>query len=156
MKQLLIESYDQEGQRRYTLLQKTKYRPLVEEFQNKGVQRLRWLDGEKTPLELFGGEALAGVKTPGPVWRINSQQGNTRDNFRVRLGCHFTHCQGTFDKDTSGNSCSHEIAGLGLTDDCYKKSPGRFRSAGIRQFNNRNSLPEALGQYSGRVNVYGR
>lgn len=32
VKQLLLESYDGDNNRRYSLLQKSKYRPLVEEF----------------------------------------------------------------------------------------------------------------------------
>ncbi len=117
---------------------------------------MKVLDGCRTPLELFGGVKLQDVKVLDGLWRVNSQQTTSDSNIRVRLGCHFVHAQGPWDADRLGLPCSHEVAGLGLMDNYYKNSKGRFRSAGIRQFNNRNSLPDQMGQLSAQVNIYGR
>ena len=104
----------------------------------------------------MGGAALKDIKVFEHHWRINSYQNSKENNFKVRMGCHFTYSQGDWEKDNNGFRCSHEIAGIGLTDNYYKNSQNRFRSAGIRQLNNRNTLPGNLGQLSAQVNVYGR
>jgi len=62
--------------------------------------RLRHIDGETNPLSLMG--ITENVKILDSIWRINSYQCNTKDNFRVRLGGFFLKSNSVFDKDKEG------------------------------------------------------
>ena len=64
---------------------------------------------------------------------------------KVRLGCHFIAGGNEFGRDRANLPCSLEVAGLGITDEYYKGSQNRIKSAGIRQFNDRNTLNNKSG-----------
>ena len=51
---------------------------------------------------------------------------------KVRLGCHFIAGGNEFGRDRANLPCSLEVAGLGITDEYYKGSQHRIKSAGIR------------------------
>jgi len=50
---------------------------------------MKFVEGCRSPLELFGGDVLKNVRILEHYWRVNSYQTGRENNYKVRLGCHF-------------------------------------------------------------------
>lgn len=145
------------NQVRSTLLRKPRNVSLAEDFSHNRMQCLEYVSGCRNPLELMLGHDYVNVRVMQPYWRMNAKYTKDQEkSIKVRLGSFFSRKKTHYQKDSSGNECSLDSVGLGITDDIsYHKGFSR-RSAGIRMWNDDSSLKGVDGQLCCQVNVYAK
>ena len=152
----MIMIVDESG--RKTVLKLPEKKPLLEYFKSEKPIGLEFLDGEPDPIALItntkGNNVKDGIfKFHDPVWRINSFSKDYPD-FKIRLGGFFLDKKGEKGKDTDGNKCTAEAAGLGISDKQWAPHKLGKKSYGVRVGNDHQC--EGGGQVIGKCIIYGK